>query len=629
MFRAQAQRQAELQMQTLEARHERTFARSTVRTLHAGICGTFCDKQGDEYAQPTLTTTNDQREKVVLVKPCIIPVLFIPGIMGTNLRKKGDKEQAWRPPNLDLKGGFDAIGQLVNYLGKSTKKRAEELKTEDAEIDPRGPIDTGESGLPKNVLVARGWGCLMSSSYHPFMGKLQNQLNQLAEYDPKTCEVGLKEWAANDAKEAPTDWGAANGEPLTEEEIKHAANYQFDVWAAGYNWLQSNRDSGKAIQDLIEKTILPYYNDGKEVVVDDTPDGQGKNKCSIQRKKPLRPRADQVIVLTHSMGGLVSRALTEIHQCDKVMGVSHGVQPATGAPATYKRMRSGFEGVEQVFLGRNAADVVAILSQAPGGLELLPTADYNGGQPWLKLRDKSSGKVLMDLPKINGDPYSEIYTSPAWYGMVPEANTGLMVPGGAVVAANDDEQLGSSTPRSGLEETIHLVKTFHEAIKAKYKTPTYAHFGAQGRRDKKLEPGGLFGTGLNIPLIASSPKNLFTWGEVAWEGDGLAALDPTQMLATGYTFKDDGNGELTLGNGTRLTIGEPNCPGDGTVPVYSGEAPNQAGIAMSFGHGHGNPGKHNEKFGYDHQGSYGDHRSLYASMYAIVKIAQKAQWHKA
>ncbi len=73
----------------------------------------------------------------------------------------------------------------------------------------------------------------------------------------------------------------------------------------------------------------------------------------------------------------------------------------------------------------------------------------------------------------------------------------------------------------------------------------------------------------------------------------------------------------------------PDCPGDGTVPVYSGEAPGLAGLAMSFAHGHGNPGRHNVRFCYDHQGSYGDDRALYATMYAIIKIAQKAQWHKA
>ncbi|WP_249174068.1 hypothetical protein [Burkholderia sp. AU19243] len=60
------------------------------------------------------------------------------------------------------------------------------------------------------------------------------------------------------------------------------------------------------------------------------------------------------------------------------------------------------------------------------------------------------------------------------------------------------------------------------------------------------------------------------------------------------------------------------------------EAPGKAGIAMSFAHGQGNAGPCNEHFGYDHQGSYGDAygRSLYATMYAIVKIAQKARWHK-
>lgn len=575
------------------------------------LYGSVVDKNGDQYSQATLTTTEDQREKIVLAKPYIIPVVFIPGIMGTNLRQKGSKKKAWRPPNADLAGAADLIGQLFSYAFKTTEKRAAELTTPAVEIDPSGPVDEGESGLPKNVLVARGWGALMRSSYHPFMGQLQNLLNSLAEYDFKRCEADLKAWAAEAGQTAPADWGASSGEALTKDEILHAANYQFDIWAGGYNWLQSNRDSGAAIKDYIEKVILPYYNEGKEVKVKDTPDGEGKNECRIQRKKPSQPLAEQVIVVTHSMGGMVCRSLTEIHACEKVMGVSHGVLPATGAPATYKRMRSGFEGAEQVFLGRNAADVVAILSQAPGGLELLPTADYNDGKPWLKVRDKSGTEILA-LPK-NGDPYEEIYTSPAWYGMVPEGNLGLMSPGGNQNRAQAASK--KESPRDKLSIVISSVRKFHEAIQKKYKTPTYAHYGAQGQRDKAKDRGG---------LLAS--KNLYTWGEVAWEGEGVSKLTPEQILIA----KDDGNGELKTDTGIKLTIGDPNCPGDGTVPVYSGEAPGKAGIALSFAHGHGNPGQCNEHFSYDHQGSYGDahKRSLYASMYAIIKIAQQAQWHK-
>src|SRR4051812_6269596 len=55
---------------------------------------------------------------------------------------------------------------------------------------------------------------------------------------------------------------------------------------------------------------------------------------------------NQVIVVTHSMGGLVGRALVHPdygNLQDKVLGIVHGVMPAIGAPAAYKRMRAGFE----------------------------------------------------------------------------------------------------------------------------------------------------------------------------------------------------------------------------------------------------------------------------------------------
>jgi pimeloyl-ACP methyl ester carboxylesterase len=589
----------------------------TTPVLHHSIV----DSDGDQYTPATLTPTEDTREKVVLAKPYIIPVVFLPGIMGTNLRKKDGKNAVWRPPNADLRGAGDMIAQLFSYAFRNTQGRADDLATSEAEIDPSGPIDAGESGLPKNVLVSRGWGALMRSSYHPFMGRLQHQLNTLAQFDFQRCEADLKEWADRYGQQAPTEWGASDGEALTREEVLHAANYQFDVWAGGYNWLQSNGDSGAAIRDLIENTILPYYNEGREVVVD-APDGEGGNQCRIRRRRPDRPLAEKVIVVTHSMGGLVSRALTEIHQCDKVMGVSHGVQPATGAPATYKRMRSGFEGPAKVILGRNAADVVAILSQAPGGLELLPTADYNDGQPWLKVREKSvrtdrAATEVLALP-MGGDPYNEIYLSPAWYGMVPDSNLGLIDPGSKVPA---DFRSGKDSLRDQLTRVINDVRIFHESIEKKYKNPTYAHYGAQGTRVQPAkEHDGLFGTSL------MEADDLLTWGEIAWEGKGVGSLDPSQVTVS----RDDGKGTLTTTSGIELTLGAPDCPGDGTVPCYSGAAPGKAGIAGSFAHGQGNPGKQNEYFGYDHQGSYGDkhQRSLYATMYAIIKIAQQAQWHK-
>lgn len=125
------------------------MAESNTVFLHA-----ILDKSGDQYFQTTLTPAEDQREKVILAKPYVIPVVFLPGIMGTNLRKTADKAIAWRPPNTDMQGLGDALLQLINYLFKSTEQRAAELATQSVEIDPRGPIDAGECGL--HTMARRG-----------------------------------------------------------------------------------------------------------------------------------------------------------------------------------------------------------------------------------------------------------------------------------------------------------------------------------------------------------------------------------------------------------------------------------------------------------------------------------------
>ncbi|MGL1409641.1 hypothetical protein ACSTIX_24320, partial [Vibrio parahaemolyticus] len=91
------------------------------------------------------------------------------------------------------------------------------------------------------------------------------------------------------------------------------------------------------------------------------------------------------------MGGLVARACAQLPEmAERILGVVHGVMPALGAPATYKRIRAGFEGAGQVVLGRNAAECTAVMANAPGPLELLPTAQYKtwsnrGERHWLRV----------------------------------------------------------------------------------------------------------------------------------------------------------------------------------------------------------------------------------------------------
>ena len=100
-------------------------------------------RNGDQVAQTHLTEAADQREKVVLAKPCVIPVLFIPGIMGTNLRNSQSKKKAWRPPNLDVRGSLDLIGQLFSYSFKSTESGRLICAPSRSKSTPLAPLTSG------------------------------------------------------------------------------------------------------------------------------------------------------------------------------------------------------------------------------------------------------------------------------------------------------------------------------------------------------------------------------------------------------------------------------------------------------------------------------------------------------
>ncbi|MEI6993387.1 esterase/lipase family protein, partial [Klebsiella pneumoniae] len=58
-------------------------------------------------------------------------------------------------------------------------------------------------------------------------------------------------------------------------------------------------------------------------------------------------KCSKVILVTHSMGGLVARYYSEcLEGRDKIYGIVHGVMPSVGAAATYTRMKRGTENTE-------------------------------------------------------------------------------------------------------------------------------------------------------------------------------------------------------------------------------------------------------------------------------------------
>jgi pimeloyl-ACP methyl ester carboxylesterase len=536
------------------------------------IVPTQVDKDGRPIACTRLTLEQDKRENVICPQPIVvIPVVFVPGIMGTNLQS-ANGEIIWRPPNLDSTGAvLGAVGQMFAFFFRGPATRQKHLNPSDAKVDDRGSVDT-DGTMDDKLARERGWGSVMRSSYQPMMSRLQKELNDVmlhAKLKPRWEGEGMR---------PPADYGEQKGDAvLTEAQLKYAANYRFDVWGGGYNWLKSSRDSSQELIDYIDKTVLAHY-------------------------KKTNQRADKVILVTHSMGGLVARAIAHIHNYPSVLGVVHGVMPATGAPATYHHARCGYDGVSSVILGRNAREVVPVMCNSPGALELIPSADYKGGQPWLKLG--GANHEAPQLPKV--DVYEEIYKSREWYGLVPAHNEKLLDPAN-LADKKPGEEVSRDKPDSiatQFDKRIDKVKEFHEAISKKYPSPAYAHYGADtGER---------------------------SWETVHWKGPTIGEIASQQI------GKDDHNGSLSLGGGkssTSLQFGEASQPGDGTVPTVSGEAPGLAGTIASFRQGDQGKGayvaanKKGKAAGYDHQHSYNDPRAQWATLHGIVKIAQEANWH--
>lgn len=306
----------------------------------------------------------------------IVPIIFVPGIMGSRLRRRMDKVKIWDPDDKNF---------MVGKFGWKTVTAAErralliggDFSPTYAEVDNHDVKHNKKfASRHDQNRDKRGWGGVMWGSYGDFLVKLQQY-----------------QWPY----------------PLN-------ACFEFPVHAFGYNWTASSDDSGLHLRSYIEQTISNYRNGAY---------GHDRRKRDC----------DKVILVTHSMGGLVARSACVLHDAaDNVIGVVHGVQPATGSPAAYWRMKAGFERprggprkewwdwlrnplkmskhhlvgrVSAVILGTDGEEVTSLLGNSPGGLELLPTREYRdnaGNIAWLEY---PTAKGTIRLPVA--DPYKELY----------------------------------------------------------------------------------------------------------------------------------------------------------------------------------------------------------------------------
>lgn len=556
----------------------------------------------------TSPTTNKSGTYVEVPLQDTIPIIFVPGIMGSNIFNTVLGKPVWMIGN----GISGQVKTLIKQMGKTPAELQTELDPLNTRVDTSGDIVVDRRlKLTEKTLRERYWGTVHWDSYGGILTYLQMVLNNVdlnekpvyasgvgggyAAVQQMKQQESVYEWKSLLNQTESSNWSPQESfVPVNQQEIEHLKKFHFPVYAMGYNWLQSSENGAAIAAQKLDKI-----------------------------KQEYGARFHKFIIVTHSMGGLLTRRLVQLRGGD-IAGVVHGVMPAEGAAAAYRRIVAGSGDVGALpayVLGKNTEHVTAVLANAPGGLELLPSKAYNDGKPWLFLNGSGlmNGKDLhtnvVPLPK--SDPYEEIYKADGvWWEMVKEE---LIDPANIV-----KKNIPNKSVKNVYKLKINDVKNFHDKITNKYHPCTYVNYGHDS---KHLSFGTLTWTldrplrGLTAEQMKRLPrataKQIGTYRQKIVQEQMVKIKEGKGTDANNRDLVLENNGiryiSLVSGNLGVFSISNQNAAGDGTVPHQSGSAPlKQLGVKQVF-----------KMKGFDHQGSYNNTLVRRSVLYSIVKIIKE------
>jgi hypothetical protein len=483
-----------------------------------------------------------------------LPIVFVPGIMGSNLCDLRGK-----PVWLLNSTRCVPVELAADWSRRAAGARQALLHPRRTQVYRSGnvPLERSMLGYDEREYIRRGWGEISEVSYHDFLVWLDRKLNlernparwEDFSHESMSHEVGeniklarslppgliMKMCDLPDASEK-----GCKVDPITSDELLKRSKFSFPIYAFGYNWLASNADAAKSLSNRVNEIIAENNVKGMT--------------CR------------EVILVTHSMGGLVARACCQLpDMAQKIVGVVHGVMPAIGAPVAYRRCKVGMQSEDfgaGLVIGMTGKEVTAVFAQAPGALQLLPSDTY--GKMWLELTDPR-GKKLMSLPST--DPYKEIYLErEKWWGLVSE---NWLKPDGGI-SLDWDEYV----------KNIKFAKSFHFGLAGKYHRNSFVFYGGGPEKTSFSKVSwdiakGMIPTpyGVAPPLSEISG---FDYGDIRTNGSNGVYIGGQRTLRTvnrGDTFV---TAEAESSH-WEIHCGSFDSSGDGTVPAKSGKDPRLSG----------------------------------------------------
>lgn len=536
------------------------------------------------------------RARVTVGSRKVIPVILVPGIMGSNLRVRRDVPlpegsglaagaPAWRPPN----GTYSGWKEKRKWAKRDPAQRQRILDPGILEVDDTGELDYSTTLISHAEMRERGWGEVHAGSYGELLVDLHRFLDQTFWKNGRG-ELEIRDHWQKVMKCDPARWGVRSVEPITEHELQKYAGYQYPVYAVGYNWLESCAVSAERLSKRIDE-IKSYWT-------------SRKHEC------------EQVVLITHSMGGLVARACAKRRAKGPgdpadIAGIIHGVMPALGAPVAYRRLACGTEGGKYTgdfvdnlradafadIAGETTEETTPVMATSAGVLELLPNQSYPGG--WLNISAVSTVNKeekyveLLRLPQ--GNPYEFYRDMQSWFRMVDPsladpARKYRRYPGGVA---------------DFVKTAIDAAETLHT------KVLTTAAPATEGKDESKpyYHP--------NSYVFYGADEGHKAFGTVRWvtrlPAGGSAVLTPGNVRKARFLAQSsDGIREVEVEGRHRMEFRTwmQDAAGDDTVPQQSGAGPT-GHVRQIFA-----------TRGYGHQEGYQSDDILLLTRHLIVKIVQ-------
>jgi hypothetical protein len=290
----------------------------------------------------------------------------------------------------------------------------------------------------------------------------------------------------------------------------------FPVYAFGYDWRQSNTTSGLALSQFISSTIARHTI------------------------------ASQVILVTHSMGGLVVRGglAHDGFMATHVAGVVHTAQPSNGAVVCYRRFLTGArppvdsmatkpEQILANIIGADGQSYAYNMSGLTGPLQLLPNSLYSQslGVPWLDGEgiDSQSVSAVYDL-----------YRQPGLPGIM-----GIAEAAEANCASGAEKKSHQVT--GDLRDNLTEAAGFHQTVATTAHDRTYVLFSTGLLTDHSITFEGLGGV---IEDPAARPSDQY-------RRDGDDVIDDWNHIQFHRRFEGDGTVDEVSGRCPNLKVSPP------------------------------------------------------------------------